>query len=112
MRCRTDVQIVATHAFRKQKFHRALIGASVIQRARIAGKVEYPEGDGPNVVIRPGPCEVEETAMEVTISWVPVDLHGSASMPIADCRLQAVPVDTGAATGRREDHLGCPAGLV
>ncbi len=56
------------------------------QRAHIVGTVEYREGDGPNITIRPGPCEVDETAMDATISWVDGDSHGSAAMPIADFR--------------------------
>lgn len=52
--------------------------------ARIVGKVEYREGDGTNIAIRPGPCEVDETALDATISWIDGDAHGSAAMPIAD----------------------------
>lgn len=28
----------------------------MIKKARITGKVEYREGDGANITIRPGPC--------------------------------------------------------
>lgn len=52
--------------------------------ATITGKVEYREGDGPNITIRPGPCEVEQTALDATISWTDGESHGSASMPIDD----------------------------
>lgn len=58
----------------------------MIKTARIAGKVEYREGDGANITIRPGPCKVEETSMDATISWTDGDTHGSAAMPIADYR--------------------------
>jgi hypothetical protein len=61
-------------------------GVAMIMTARITGKVEYREGDGPNITIRPGPCEVEETALDATISWSDGDTHGSAAMPIADYR--------------------------
>lgn len=54
--------------------------------ARINGKVEYREGDGPNIAIRQGPCEVDETAIDATISWTDGESHGSAAMPIADFR--------------------------
>ena len=54
------------------------------QRASITGKVEYREGDGANITIRPGPCEVDVTALDATISWTDGDSHGSASMPMAD----------------------------
>jgi hypothetical protein len=56
------------------------------QSARIAGKVEYREGDGANVTIRSGPCEIDETALDATISWTDGDSHGSAAIPIADFR--------------------------
>ena len=56
------------------------------QSARVTGKVEYREGDGANITIRPGPCEVDETALDATISWTDGDSHGSAAMPIADFR--------------------------
>ena len=58
----------------------------MIKSARIIGKVEYREGDGANITIRPGPCEVDETAMDATISWTDGDSHGSAAMPIDDYR--------------------------
>lgn len=56
------------------------------QSARIVGKVEYREGDGPNITIRPGPCEVQETPLDATISWSDEDTHGSAAIPLADYR--------------------------
>ena len=56
------------------------------QAAMILGKVEYREGDGARITIRPGPCEVDETALDATISWADGDWHGSAAMPIADFR--------------------------
>lgn len=58
----------------------------MIQSARIIGKVEYREGDGANMTIRPGPCEVEVTPQDVTISWTDGDTHGSAAIPLTDYR--------------------------
>jgi hypothetical protein len=58
----------------------------MIRTAHIVGKVEYREGDGVNITIRPGPCEVEETALDATISWIDGETHGSAAIPIADYR--------------------------
>ena len=58
----------------------------MIKNARITGTVKYREGDGANITIRPGPCEVDETALDATISWSDGDSHGSAAMPIADYR--------------------------
>jgi hypothetical protein len=54
------------------------------QSARITGKVEYREGDGPVIVIPLGPCEVDRTELDVTISWADGPSRGSAAMPLAD----------------------------
>ncbi len=56
------------------------------KQARITGTVEYREGDGANMTIRPGPCEVDETALDATISWIDGESHGSAAIPIANYR--------------------------
>ena len=56
------------------------------QDARITGKVQYREGDGANITIPPGPCEVNVTALDATISWTDGDWRGSAAIPIADYR--------------------------
>ena len=58
----------------------------MIQSAHIHGFVEYREGDGPNIRIRIGPCEVEETAMDVTISWTDGETRGVAAIPLSDYR--------------------------
>lgn len=58
----------------------------MVKNARINGKVEYREGDGANITIRIGPCEVEETALDATLSWTDGDTHGSAAIPMADYR--------------------------
>jgi hypothetical protein len=55
-------------------------------QAHIVGSVEYREGDGASIAIRPGPCEVDETALDATISWRDGDSHGSAAMPLASYR--------------------------
>ncbi|AOW14371.1 hypothetical protein LPB72_03505 [Hydrogenophaga crassostreae] len=54
------------------------------QTARIVGPLEYREGDGPAIEIREGPVEVAITDLDVTLSWVEGDAHGSAAMPAAD----------------------------
>lgn len=56
------------------------------QSARIVGPVEYREGDGASLPIRPGPIEIEETATDVTIAWKDGETRGSAAMPLADFR--------------------------
>lgn len=54
------------------------------KHARIIGEVVYREGDGPNIVIPAGPCEIEETAQDVTISWIDGDTHGLTAIPLSD----------------------------
>lgn len=71
----------------------------MIKTGRITGKVEYREGDGANITIRLGPCEVEETPLDVTISWTDGESRGSAAMPVADYRRliasKAIQIDEG-----------------
>lgn len=55
----------------------------MIKTARIVGNVEYRQGDGASKSIRVGPCEIEETALDATISWVDGDSHGAAAIPMA-----------------------------
>ncbi len=54
--------------------------------AQVIGKVQFREGDGPLMVIRPGAVEVEVNPSDVTISWVDGDTHGVAAIPLADYR--------------------------
>ncbi len=54
------------------------------QTAQIVGKVEYREGDGPNIEIRPGPVKVETGLNDATLSWVDEEARGSTAMPLAD----------------------------
>jgi len=56
------------------------------RNARITGPVQYREGDGANITIRPGPCQVDEGALDATISWTDGDSHGAAAIPISDYR--------------------------
>ena len=51
---------------------------------RIVGDVAYREGDGPDITIRKGPCEITVTNLDVTISWTDGDTHGSTALPLAD----------------------------
>ena len=62
------------------------IRKAMTKNARITGKVEYREGDGPNITIPSGPCQVDETALDATISWNDGDSHGSACIPLANYR--------------------------
>lgn len=56
----------------------------MVKSAHIKGEVSYREGDGPHITIPLGPCEIEETAQDVTISWVDGETHGAAAIPITD----------------------------
>jgi hypothetical protein len=58
----------------------------VAKKARIKGPVEYREGDGQSMPIPQGPCEIEETELDVTISWVEGETHGSTAIPLSDFR--------------------------
>lgn len=60
------------------------------QQAQVTGKVEYRQGDGANVVIRPGPVEVQTTPVDATLSWVDGETRGSAAMPIGDFQTYVV----------------------
>ena len=77
--------------------HHTTQGASMKKHAHITGEVEYREGDGPNITIRKGPCEVEASALDVTISWTDAQTHGAAAIPLADYQRyvasQAIEVD-------------------
>jgi hypothetical protein len=52
--------------------------------ARVNGRVEYREGDGPQLPIRPGLVEYEEGEQDVTLSWDDGDYRGSAAIPRAE----------------------------
>ncbi len=54
------------------------------QTAHIIGRVEYREGDGPNIAIRTGRVDVQTTASDATLSWTDGDTHGSAAIPLSD----------------------------
>lgn len=60
------------------------------QTAQIVGKVEYREGDGANIVIRPGPVKVQAGLNDVTLSWVDEEVRGSTAMPLADFKRYVV----------------------
>ena len=54
------------------------------KKGRITGDVSYREGDGPDILIRRGPCEITVTNLDVTISWTDGDTRGSTALPLAD----------------------------
>ncbi len=44
----------------------------------------FREGDGPEIKIPPGPCELIITEADVTITWERGDVRGAAAIPLAD----------------------------
>lgn len=54
------------------------------QSAHIVGKVEFREGDGQNMPIRPGPVDIDTTQADATLSWADGDTRGAATIPLAD----------------------------
>lgn len=54
------------------------------QTAHITGHMTYREGDGPEIVIRPGPCELEVNEIDVTLSWVDEQDRLSTAIPRID----------------------------
>jgi len=54
------------------------------KQGRIVGEVTYRHGDGPQTGIRPGPCEITVTNLDVTITWTDGDTRGSTAMPLAE----------------------------
>jgi hypothetical protein len=51
---------------------------------RIVGKVTYREGDGMEITIPTGPCEIDQTPLDVTISWTDGATAGSTAIPTSD----------------------------
>ena len=51
---------------------------------QVLGKVTYREGDGIEITIPPGPCELEVTELDVTITWNDGATRGAAAIPLAD----------------------------
>jgi hypothetical protein len=56
------------------------------QPCTIVGKVTYREGDGVEMTIPPGPCEVETTDLDATLSWTEGEVHGSAAITLQEFR--------------------------
>ena len=52
------------------------------QQGKIVGRVVYAAGDGADQVIPIGPCQIEATSTDVTLSWKDGDANGAASLPL------------------------------
>lgn len=50
----------------------------------VLGPVSYREGDGVDMNIPLGPCEIEVTELDVTISWAEGETRGATAVPVAD----------------------------
>ncbi|GAA0765839.1 hypothetical protein LRH25_08830 [Ideonella azotifigens] len=60
---------------------------------KVVGDVSYREGDGMDMKIPQGNCEIEETKLDVTLGWQDGDARGSAAIPLPDFQRY---VDSGA----------------
>lgn len=49
---------------------------------KIVGDVVYSAGDGPEMTMPKGPCEIDATSSDVTISWGNGDDAGSTAIPV------------------------------
>jgi hypothetical protein len=49
---------------------------------RVVSPLKYREGDGVEMEIPPGPCEIEPTELDVTISWVDGADRGVTAIPL------------------------------
>ncbi len=54
------------------------------KQGRINGKLTYREGDGVELPIPEGLCEIEITGLDVTLSWIDGETHGATAIPLAD----------------------------
>ena len=54
------------------------------QRGQVKGNVTYREGDGVEIKVPLGPCEIEVTDLDVTLTWVDGATHGSTAIPLSD----------------------------
>lgn len=52
------------------------------KRAKIVGEVAYSVGDGPSQRIPAGPCEVDATSLDATITWMDGDVAAVAALPV------------------------------
>ncbi|MEO8546683.1 MAG: hypothetical protein ABI434_24065 [Burkholderiaceae bacterium] len=51
---------------------------------QVKGNMTYREGEGVEMPIPTGPCEIEITELDVTLTWVDGDTHGATAIPLAD----------------------------
>lgn len=56
------------------------------QHCEIVGEVTFREGDGVEMNVPKGSCQVEVTDLDATLSWSDGDSHGSAAISLQDYR--------------------------
>jgi hypothetical protein len=54
------------------------------RECRVVGEVAYREGDGMMMQVPVGPCEVELTEADATLSWTDGDNHGAATISLSE----------------------------
>ena len=54
------------------------------KQGQIKAKLTYREGDGVEMLIPEGPCEIEITGLDVTLTWLDGEIHGSTAIPLTD----------------------------
>ncbi len=54
------------------------------QKANVVGEVTYREGDGIEMTIPLGACEIDRTALDATLTWSDGTSHGAAAMPLSE----------------------------
>ncbi len=54
------------------------------QSGQVREGMAFREGDGPEISIPPGPCELIITEADVTITWERDGVRGAAAIPLAD----------------------------
>jgi hypothetical protein len=52
--------------------------------AQVLGKVEYRAGDGPSIVIPPGPIEVQVSFDSAVLSWGDGGAAQTTAIPVAE----------------------------
>ncbi len=56
------------------------------RNCEIVGTVTYREGDGVAMEVPQGPCQIEVTDLDATLSWSEGESHGSAAISLQDYR--------------------------
>lgn len=54
------------------------------RKGRIVGEVALRDGDGMARAIPQGPCEIDLTHVDATVSWTEGDTRGVTALPIAE----------------------------